>query len=244
MTMIELDDALQQVIQRVKQVKPVNVSLAAALDRVLSEDIQSDVNNPPYDKAMMDGFAVRAADVTGNRTRLEIVGTVTAGDPQPGLLGEGQALRIMTGAPIPQGADAVVMREATDDPAADASHVTIQTTVASESNILRKATNMAAGDTVLTKGTKLRPIELGILADVGRLTVPIIGIPTAGILATGNELVPVDQVPTEGKSATRMVPCCARWLELTFLTPSISALQKILPTIYACACKRGSIVIF
>ncbi len=197
--MLELDEALQAVLSKVETMKSEKVPLAQSLFRALSRDVVSDINAPPHDKAMVDGFAVRSADVTEVPIDLQVVGSTMAGETNDIRLEAGQAVRIMTGAPIPAEADAVVMREATSDPPADAATVTIKTHVKAEANIVRKAALMAVGDAVLSKSARIRAIEIGLLSEVGCHEVPVVGACRASVLAVGNEIVPIQQLPPAGK---------------------------------------------
>jgi molybdopterin molybdotransferase len=147
---------------------------------------------------MMDGYAVRTADLPGGRGTLTVVEEVTAGQVPRVVLASGQATRIMTGAPIPGGADAVVQVERTQP--TDAAGVRIDDPrLQPDHNILRRGREMRAGDVVLRPGTVLRPQELGVLATVGRTTVLAIPAPTAAVLATGDEIVEAPERPGPGQ---------------------------------------------
>ena len=162
---------------------------------MLAEDIASEVNSPPYDKALMDGYAVRSADREPQRRVLE---EIAAGDVPRFPLTPGTASRIMTGAPIPEGADAVVQVELTE--MVGDSTVSIQNVdVAPGKNVLPLGTSLRVGDAVLKKGATLRAIEIAVLAEIGRGMVTAIPRPKLAVLPTGNELVPVDDQPAAGQ---------------------------------------------
>src|SRR5262249_17901829 len=154
---------------------------ADVLGRVLAEAVASDLDMPPFDKALMDGYAVRAADLGGGRAVLPVAAEVMAGQTPPPLP-DGQAVRVMTAAPDPAGADAVVRVEQTK--VLDDGQVQFETTSPKPGqSVLRRAAEMAAGDVVLDAGTVLTPQVLGLLASVGRIAAKIIPQPTLAVLA-------------------------------------------------------------
>lgn len=170
------------------------VPLDAALGRVLAEDVSSPVSLPPWDNASMDGYAVYADDVRGasmvTPARLEVVGTVAAGQRSSRRVERGEAMRIMTGAPVPDGADSVVRVEDTDD---GGRQVCVHDDRDASRNIRRRGEDMQAGATVLRAGTVLGAPQLGVLAAVGCAVPSVHRRPRVAILATGDELVPVEQ---------------------------------------------------
>jgi molybdopterin molybdotransferase len=171
---------------------------SAALGHTLAEDVASDIDLPPYDKALMDGYAVRCADVTGGQAVLQVIEEITAGQVPRHSLARGQAARIMTGAPVPQGADAVIMIERTR--LLDGEQVQIdEKNTPPGQNVLPRARELRRGERVLGAGTRLRPQELGMLAAVGRASVMVHPRPTVAVLATGDELVAADTVPGPGQ---------------------------------------------
>jgi molybdopterin molybdotransferase len=170
----------------------------AVLGQVLAEDITSDLDMPPYDKAMMDGYALRSADVAGGQARLEVIEEVMAGMVPARVVEPGQATRIMTGAPIPHGADAVVQIEHTHLHSARSLGIDTRP-VRSGHNVLARGQEMKRGDTVLSAGARLRPQEFGILATVGRTTAKVYPAPRVAILSTGDEIVEADQTPGPGQ---------------------------------------------
>ena len=166
----------------------------STLGLLLAEDVQSDLDMPPYDKALMDGYAVRIADLPEGRGELAVIEEVVAGQTPRLPLGPGQATLIMTGAPLPAGADAVVMIERTTCP--DGKQVRIDDKPPRpEQNLLRRGKEMCVADIVLSAGTRLRPQEFGLLATVGRSAVRVQPAPRVAILATGDELVEPMQTP-------------------------------------------------
>ncbi len=197
--MLTVDAALALLIAQVQPLAPAEVALADVLDLVLAEEIASEIDSPPFDKALMDGYAVRSADVAHAPARLSVIEEVTAGRQATKPLRPGEAIRIMTGAPLPQGADAVVRLEDTRLDAAG-SHVEILAcAIAPGTNLARKGSSMQRGEALIPAGKMLRPQEMGVLAEIGRSTLRVHPKPRVAILATGDELVSVDQEPAGGQ---------------------------------------------
>lgn len=185
--MLEIADALATVLAHSRPLKAEHAELTtAALDQVLAADITADTDSPPFAKSLRDGYAVRATDCTPN-AELKIVEEVPAGKVPTKAVGSGEAARIFTGAPIPDGADAVVMQEDTQ-PAGDRVRIT-DTNVRSRQWVYAQGTEMRAGATVLAAGTLLNPAAFGVLASVGRTVAPLVPLPRVGIVATGDELI-------------------------------------------------------
>ncbi len=220
--MIEIEAALQLIIENTQPLTTKRVPFHLSLFQVLAEDVPSDTDSPPFEKSMMDGYAVRAEDVGENETSLLLVGTLTAGEQPQGELPPGKCIRIMTGAIVPPGADAVVPREQTDDPpsmtgdsgsSGDAGSVTFRSgKLSAGANILKRGTCMTNGQIVLKKGTLIQSAQLGLLAEIGHLQVLIHKPPTAAVVATGNELVTVDQKPALGQLRNTNGPMIATML--------------------------------
>ena len=200
--MLSVDDALQKVLSRVAARAPVVRPTGEALGLVLAEDVASDVDSPPHDKSVVDGYAVVAADLASESAQFAVLEEVTAGAVPTKVVTRGHTTRIMTGAPLPQGADAVVMIEYCEAPttAADGAQVRVSgaKTVAGQ-NIMRRAASMVRGDVVLRAGATIRRVELGVLAEVGRVEVRVVEPPTVAVLPTGNELVRPSDVPAIGQ---------------------------------------------
>jgi molybdopterin molybdotransferase len=196
--MLAVDEALRIVLECCPSRPARETALAAnLLGCVLAESVASDLDMPPFDKALMDGYAVRATDIGDGRATLPVAAEVMAGQTAPPLP-PGTAIRIMTGAPIPAGADAVVRVEHTT--ILDDGRVGFNTRPPKlGESILRQATEMGAGDIVLGQGMILTPQVLGLLASVGRTSTKIIPRPTLAVLATGDELVEAPQKPGPGQ---------------------------------------------
>lgn len=193
--MLTVEEALTLVAKSVAPLAPRRLPLGETAGLVLAEDIVSDVNSPPYDKSMMDGYAVVSGDRAPVRRVLEEIG---AGTVPRHAVTPGTATRIMTGAPIPEGADAVVPVEKTelvDDQSVRLRQVDPQP----GQHILRLGSALRVGDTVLRRGAVMRPIEIAILAEIGHNVVEVQPRPRVAILPTGNELVPVGSAPAAGQ---------------------------------------------
>jgi molybdopterin molybdotransferase len=195
--MLEVSDALKLVRQTAQTLPPLTVPLPAALRCLLAESITSDVDSPPHDKSIVDGYAVAASDCVKLPVTLEVIEEVSAGKVPTRSLAPGKATRVMTGAPIPSGCAAVVMVEETT-PAGDNAITINAARVRAGQNIVRRASSMAQGEEVLSPGVMLRSIELGLLAEVGRSAVSVVPSPRVAILPTGNELVPFTSKPAPG----------------------------------------------
>ena len=167
------------------------VKLEQSLGRVLAEDIRANRDLPPYDVSAMDGFAIRSADVANVPVTLEIIEDIKAGDMPSRALAAGQCARIMTGAPIPQGADAVIRVEDTE--VLDEQHVQINQAVKPGNDIRRLGENMRNGEVVLAPSTEITPGVIGVLATVKRAQVQVYRRPRVAILSTGNELEGLDE---------------------------------------------------
>jgi molybdopterin molybdotransferase len=193
--MLSVEEALELVARHCSPLAPRRVPLCDALGLKLAEDIASDIDSPPYDKAMMDGYAVRTADREPERRVLE---EIAAGAVPSCVLLPGTASRIMTGAPIPEGADAVIPVEKSE--LVDDSTVCLQQVDPPPGqNILPRACAMRAGEVVLNKGAVVRPIEIAILAETGHDQVLVAPRPRLAILPTGNELINVGAKPSPGQ---------------------------------------------
>jgi molybdopterin molybdotransferase len=196
--MLTVSEAQAIVLQLARALPSAPARLMDAHGLVLAEDVASDLDIPPYDKAMMDGYAVRLDDVPNGQGVLAVIEEITAGKPPTLPLGQGQAARIMTGAPIPVGTDAVVQVERTQ--LLEDGRVEIaDSRVGSLQNILLRGREMHAGDVVLRRGTLMGPQEIGTLATVGRASVHAVPRPKVAVLPTGDEIVEPDQALAPGQ---------------------------------------------
>ncbi|MDQ2728179.1 MAG: molybdopterin molybdotransferase MoeA [Actinomycetota bacterium] len=189
--MISLEDARDRVLRSCPPAAPVRVEVGDALGLVLAEPVHAPEPVPPFANTAMDGFAVRADDLRGasteHPTRLVIAGTIAAGEAPDRAVGPGEAVRIMTGAPFPDGADAIAIVETTRADGEDG--VLVERPVTAGDHIRAAGEDLAAGQEVFSVGTILGPGHLGVLATTGRVDVAVIPAPRVGVLSTGDELV-------------------------------------------------------
>src|SRR5882724_8169093 len=192
--MISVSQAIQIVRQQSHLLATEPVALANTLSRILAEDIVADSDLPPFDRAQMDGYAVRAADVSNTPARLRIVGESAAGAGWHHEMKTGEAVRIMTGAPVPAGADAVQQVELTHE-VDGAEFVEILEPVEPGRSIVKQAAEIRAGETVLRAGEDINTAMIATLASFGYAQVKVGRRPRVAVMATGSELVNVDEKP-------------------------------------------------
>jgi molybdopterin molybdotransferase len=206
--MISVEEALEKVLSYVTVLEPERKPILDCLGQVLAEDVYSTIDIPPLDNSAMDGYALRAGDTRGANESspryLLVVGEVAAGCMPTKEVKPGTAVRIMTGAPLPKGADAVVKFEDTDEVSrkssrGDLSQIGILCQAKKGLNVRCRGEDIASGNLILKKGTVLRPQEIGVLASLGHSTALVICRPVVAILATGDELVGVDQPLAAGQ---------------------------------------------
>ena len=195
--MIERDVALRIVLEKTPRLQPVRVPLEEAVCRVLAEPVAGDIDLPPFDKSAMDGFAVRSEDLAELPVELEVIEDLPAGVAPQKVVKAGTCARIMTGAPVPEGADLVVMVEDTE-PVGDR-RVRILSAKPGRANICVRGEDVRQGEQVLAAGQVIRPPEIGLLASVGCGQVGVYRAPEVAVLATGDELVGIRDVPGPGQ---------------------------------------------
>jgi molybdopterin molybdotransferase len=189
---ISVEEALERILSRVAVLGTERVELTRALQRVLAEDVAAAGDIPPWPNSSMDGYAVRSAD-TGSASaaravRLAVAGHVAAGALASRELAPGEAFRIFTGAPMPVGADAVIPQE---DVAPDGASVLVPRPVDAGEFVRPRGEDIRAGETVLERGRRLAPADLGVLAAIGRFQVSVVKRPRVGILSTGDEIADI-----------------------------------------------------
>ena len=203
--MISVEAALEIILSEIKPLGLERTSILSTLGRVLGEDICASVDNPPWDNSAMDGYALRASDTKGaSRGKpviLRIIEDLPAGYVAKKSVKRGEAVRIMTGAPIPGGTDAVIMVEDTDksEVRSQKSEVKVFREAKIRDNIRRAGEDFKKGALVLKKGTVIRAAEVGMLATVGKPNVCVYQRPKVAVLSTGDELVEIEETPSNGK---------------------------------------------
>jgi molybdopterin molybdotransferase len=190
--MISINEAIRIIIEQTRRLPTEKITLADALGRVLAEDIVADSDLPPFDRAQMDGYAVRSAELTNLPARLRVVGESAAGRGWHEEMKRGEAVRIMTGAPVPLGADSVQKVEVTRE--ADGV-VEIDESTQPGQFIVPRASEVREGETVLRRGEEINAAMMAALAAFGYAEVKVSKRPRVAVLATGTELVRVDEKP-------------------------------------------------
>jgi molybdopterin molybdotransferase len=198
--MLSVDEARKHVLASISRVAIIDVPLLDSLGLTLGQEIVAENNIPPFDNSAMDGYAVRSADIGGasqeDPADLAVIGDLPAGKAPTAPLGKGQAIRIMTGAPIPQGSDTVVPVELTR---ADEDRVSILEELSDGANVRRAGEDVKTGQSVMSSGTPIGPAELGMLASLGCASVKCFRRAVVGIISTGDELLPVGEELSPGK---------------------------------------------
>lgn len=199
-SMLSVEQALELVLREFHPLEPEKAPILESLGRVLAKDVYADLNIPPHANSSMDGYAVRAADTAGASreapVRLHVVADLPAGYVAEEELAPGTAIRIMTGAPIPRGADAVVKVE---DTASEGGWVEIFAEAPPGQYVRSAGEDVQQGELVLRQGTLIRPQEIGMLATLGQKLTPVTRRPRVAILATGDEVVEIDAPLAPGK---------------------------------------------
>jgi molybdopterin molybdotransferase len=204
-----VDDALADILRHIHQLEAEAVSLPQSLERVLAADIISDINLPPFANSAVDGFALKAADSQGatkeNPAVLKVIMDIPAGSTPQHAIQTGEAARIMTGAPVPDGADTTIPVEDTNADFSKLDHAPFPEEVALfraasvGDNVRLIGENIKIGETILTAGTTIQPADIGVLASIGKATVSVMRRPRVAIIGTGDELVAVNEPLTSGK---------------------------------------------
>jgi molybdopterin molybdotransferase len=223
-TMISVEEARERILSFFERLEPEQRPLADVGGQVLAEDIIAPADIPPLDNTAMDGYAVRSIDTNGanesSPVRLRVIGELAAGSLFEGEVVPGTAVRIMTGAPIPRGADAVVPFEETDELTADAEHrfgefhkpvteVAVLKAAVSGANLRSAGEDVKRGSIVLAAGTVLRAPQIGLAASLGLAHVPVYRRPVVAILSTGDELLEPGEPPAPGKIYDSNAPSLA-----------------------------------
>ena len=219
--MLSVDEALREVLAHSHRLPAESSPLNQCLGRVVAGDLVTPHDSPPFDKSMMDGFAVNSRTVfDGHEGSLAVIETITAGTLPTRRPGPGTACRIMTGAPLPDGADCVIPIEKTvfneshpDGVVIDREHI------AAERHVLRQGASAKTGSSLLASGTELQPQHIAVLAEFGLADVNIIPLPRVAILATGDELVPSSEPLTPGRIRNSNEPMLAAQVTRATATP-------------------------
>jgi molybdopterin molybdotransferase len=197
---ISVTEAVTTILKEIAVLGTERIAITGALGRVLAEDVSAPFDIPPLDNSAMDGYAVRFSDIRGataqNPAKLKILGDIPAGYSASKPINPGETYRIMTGAPVPEGADTVVMQE---DTQARDQVVEIFQECPCNSHIRRAGEDLAAGDSVVISGQLLGPAHIGVLASIKKSLVTVYQRPRVAIISTGDELVDIDEELSAGK---------------------------------------------
>jgi molybdopterin molybdotransferase len=228
--MLEVTEALAEILSRAPARKAEPSALTTSvLGRVLAEDVVADEDSPPFPKSLRDGYAVRAADCLTPNVELRVVAEIPAGAVPSMPIGSGECARIFTGAPMPDGADAVVMQEDTESLANDRVRIK-DARVRTAQWVFARGTEMRAGDTVLRTGTVLNPASLGVLAGLGITRAKLYPAPRVAVIATGNELVEPGQPLAPGRIRNSNGPMLAAQVARAGGVPLIHPILRDDPT--------------
>ncbi len=242
--MITISTALDIIERETPKLVAERVAIEDSVGRVLAEDVVADTDMPPFDRSQMDGYAVRAADTKDAPAVLRLVGESAAGRGWKGRLKAGEAVRIMTGAPLPAGADAVQKIELTSE--ADGT-VTINEPTAKGRFIVSKGKEVKRGATVLRRGTRISPANISVPAAFGYAKLKVSKRPRVAILATGTEIVPVAKRPKpdqiRNSNSLMLASLCQSAGAETVILPTVGDKLSDLTAAIASAAKTSDLVI-
>jgi len=194
--MLRFEEARARVIEVIstgaQRASVESIRLGESLNRVLAQPVVSDRDYPPFHRSVRDGYAVRSVDLLSGSSLLTCVGEIKAGQHFKGVLGPGQCVQIMTGAPLPEGADAVVMIEFTSR---KEDYVSIQRGVACGENVVERGAESKRGDVLIPGGSRIRITDIALMAQVGVDRPTVFRMPTVAVLSTGDEVVDASQTP-------------------------------------------------
>ena len=193
MALLAVDEALERILEGVHPVAAESLPLSQAADRVLAAPVAALRIHPPFDASAMDGYAVRAVDIENAPASLDVVGESAAGHGFDGSVAPGTAVRIFTGAPLPEGADTILIQE--NARSLEEGRIEALQSVAAGRHIRKAGLDFAEGDIVLEQGRELDPAALSLAAAAGHASVSVIRRPLVAIIATGDELVPPGTMP-------------------------------------------------
>ena len=227
--MITYEQALRDILREARPLEVKRCALENALGRVSAENIASDIDVPAFDRSAMDGFALRSADGMNAPVDLQIVEEIPAGYLSKRSIGLNEAARIMTGAPVPRGADAVQQLEKTASVEGQPDRVKIVEPVTPRQNVCQRGEDIRSGEIVLPRGRPIGIAEIGVLGMLGMTTLRVHRAPQVAILATGDEIVPIEEVPTAGQirnSNSHMLAVASRMLGAVATQLSIAPDRK------------------
>ena len=198
---LSVDEALARILEGVEPMPAEAVAIEAAHRRTLAEPLAALLTQPPFDASAMDGYAVRAADVARLPATLALIGEAAAGHPFAGRIAAGQAVRIFTGAPLPEGADAVVIQEnaAQEKSGSDGAKVIVREGTPDHGHVRHTGDDFRTGEVLLGAGRRLGPREVSLAAAMGHGTLSVRRRPRVAVISTGDELLPPGGRPGPGQ---------------------------------------------
>lgn len=223
--MISVEEALGILLSNLPERKIERISFKSALGRILAENLAATSDIPPFHRSAVDGYAVLSSDAANAPVELDIAGESRAGGGMPGRLRSGEAISIMTGAPVPDGADAVQMVEQCRISAAG-KRVTLLAPVKAHDNIAPRGSEARIGEVVLDSGHRLGPAEIAVMATFGFTEVNVYKKPKVAILATGDELVEYDHIPRQDQIRNSNAYCLASQLRYMEIEPDYLGIAK------------------
>ncbi len=223
--MISVEEALEILLSNLPERRSERIAFQDALGRVLSEDLAATSDIPPFHRSSMDGYAVRVADVRNAPVELKCAGESRAGGGMPGELKAGEAIAIMTGAPVPEGADAVQIIEECEITDGGSS-VRIRKPVKELENVAPQGSEVKSGSVFLAAGHRVGPAEIAAMATFGYESARVYAKPRVAILATGDELVEFDRKPRPGQIRNSNAYCLAGQLRLMGIEPDYLGIAR------------------
>ena len=227
LTTISVDEAVKTARSLGTTVSQEEIALSSACGRILATDIKSDIDIPGFNRSSVDGYAIRSRDTTGASESLpsmfRLIGRVAMGGDGFGNLPSDSCLYVPTGGPVPEGADAVIMIEYTESIGED---ILLKRPVAPGENVVLRGEDFKAGEEILRRGTPLSPREIAALAAVGRTAIPVTRKPRVGVISTGNELIPVSEIPVGSQVRDINSWMCGAVLESTGCIPEYFGITK------------------
>ena len=227
LTTVSVDEAVRTARNLARCLESEEVPLKTASGRILAADIASDIDIPGFNRSSVDGYAVRSRDTTGASESLpalfRLAGRVAMGAGEVRTLTTDSCLYVPTGGPVPSGADAVVMIEYTESIGND---VLVKRPAAPGENIVHQGEDFKAGEVILHRGTPLSSRQIAALAAVGRTTVPVTRKPRVGVISTGNELIPVGEIPVGSQVRDINSWMCGAFLLTAGCTPEYFGITR------------------
>ncbi|MFO1090217.1 MAG: gephyrin-like molybdotransferase Glp [Hyphomicrobiales bacterium] len=236
MALMPVAEAKARILEAAKPLPAETVALESAQGRVLAKDVAATRNQPPFPASAMDGYAVRAADVADVPARLQVIGASIAGKRYAGKVGPGKAVRIFTGAPVPEGADTIVIQEDADR---DGDTVVVRERMAVNRHIRPAGLDFRKGETVLTQGMVLNARLLGLAAAMNREGLPVRRKPVVAILSTGDELVRPGDKPGPDQIIASSAPALAAFARRFGAEPLMLGIVPDRKAVIARAIEKG-----